>query len=103
KMAASGLRQFFTFGAFGDESTHRPDLPPLALGRAGRSFAAHRSFVIGDTPLDIACGKASGLTTIAVATGRYSMDELREHKPFFACAQMIEFVDALEAGALGGL
>ncbi len=37
--------------------------------------------MIGDTPHDIACGKVIGARTIAVATGRYSVDELRAESP----------------------
>ena len=96
KMAAAGLRQYFSFGAFGDESGRRADLPPLAVSRAGRSFAVDRSYVIGDTPLDIDCGLACGMKTIAVATGRYSIEELRASQPSFACASLPEFVEALQ-------
>jgi phosphoglycolate phosphatase-like HAD superfamily hydrolase len=38
-------------------------------------------FVIGDTPHDIACGKVIGAQTIGVATGGYTVDELRACKP----------------------
>ena len=38
--------------------------------------------IIGDTPADIDCGRAIGARAIAVATGRYSVDELAEHNPF---------------------
>lgn len=98
KMAAAGLRQYFGFGAFGDESARRADLPPLALERAGRWFSPERSYLIGDTPLDIDCGLACGIKTIAVATGRYSLDELRAAQPYFACAALPEFLEALLAG-----
>jgi phosphoglycolate phosphatase len=100
KMAAAGLRRFFTFGAFGDESSRRADLPPLAVSRAGRSFSASQSYVIGDTPLDIDCGLACGMKTVAVATGRYSLEELRACNPSFACANLPEFVEALHAGRI---
>jgi phosphoglycolate phosphatase-like HAD superfamily hydrolase len=33
--------------------------------------------VIGDTPLDIACARADGVRAVAVATGPYSVDDLR--------------------------
>ena len=39
--------------------------------------------VIGDTPRDIACGKALGARTIAVATGSCSRVELAGHAPDF--------------------
>ena len=37
--------------------------------------------MIGDTPRDIDAARVNGLSTIAVATGRYSFDELMEHRP----------------------
>ncbi|HEY8693527.1 MAG TPA: HAD hydrolase-like protein [Chloroflexota bacterium] len=98
KMVAAGLRQFFGFGAFGDESGRRAELPPLAVSRAGRSFEPAHSYVIGDTPLDIDCGLACGMKTVAVATGRYSLDELRACQPSLACANLTDFLEALWAG-----
>jgi phosphoglycolate phosphatase len=35
--------------------------------------------IIGDTPADLTCGRVMGARAIAVATGRYSVDELRGH------------------------
>lgn len=100
KMSAAGLRRFFSFGAFGNESARRADLPPLAVTRAGGGYAIERTYVIGDTPLDIDCGLACGMKTVAVATGRYSIIELRACYPSFACGSLVEFVDALEAGEI---
>jgi phosphoglycolate phosphatase len=88
KLGAAGLAEPFGFGAFGDESANRDDLPPLALARAraqtGRDFAAREVYVVGDTPADIACGQASSLRTIAVATGpEHSADYLGACQPDF--------------------
>ena len=44
--------------------------------------------VIGDTPRDIACGKAFGARTIAVATGTWSYAQLAEHQPDFLIADL---------------
>lgn len=40
--------------------------------------------VIGDTPNDISCGRSIGARTIAVATGTFSVDELKPHAPWWA-------------------
>jgi phosphoglycolate phosphatase-like HAD superfamily hydrolase len=76
---------YFAFGAFGDDSPRRNDLGPHALRRAKEKhavdFAPERTFVIGDTPHDIECGKAIGAKTIGVATGRFSVADLQEHSP----------------------
>ncbi len=73
-------------GGFGDQAEDRDALPPLALARAAQSPGAppHASdtWIIGDTPADIACGLAHGLRVIAVATGSfYTLDDLRACGP----------------------
>lgn len=85
KLAHLGLWDFFPFGAYADDSETRNDLGPHALRRASVhhriDFIAANAIVIGDTPHDIACGKIIGARTVAVATGRYSVDQLRVHAP----------------------
>src|SRR5216683_2042424 len=72
-------------GAFADDHHDRNELGAFARARAqekhGREFSANEIDVIGDTPRDIACGKALGARTIAVATGTWSRKKLAEHKP----------------------
>lgn len=72
-------------GAYGDDHYDRPELVPVAAARArarfGRSYAGRQIVVVGDTPFDIACGKRNGARAVAVATGPFSVDELRAHGP----------------------
>lgn len=85
KLAHHGLWQHFDFGAFGDDSELRNDLGPHALRRAiehhGVRFPTDNVWIIGDTPHDIACGKALGARTLAVGTGGASMETLRLQSP----------------------
>jgi phosphoglycolate phosphatase-like HAD superfamily hydrolase len=85
KLAHHGLWEFFPFGAFADDSELRNDLGPHALRRArehtGVTFPADRVWIIGDTPHDIACGRAIGANTLAVATGGHSVAALSAHQP----------------------
>lgn len=86
KLSVAGLDDYFSFGAFGDEAESREALPPRAIQRAERlylrRFASHDVYVIGDTPADIACGVASELRTIAVATGpEHALDDLLACQP----------------------
>lgn len=95
---------YFEFGAFGDDSALRNDLGPHALRRARErhavDFAADRTFVIGDTPHDIECGKVIGARTIGVATGMFSVAELAAHAPtavFADFADTAAFLRTLDA------
>src|ERR1700751_785300 len=87
KLEHYGVWHFFEFGAFADDHHDRNELGFFAQTRArerhGREFAASEIDVIGDTPHEIACGKALGARTIAVATGRMSRDELAKYHPDF--------------------
>lgn len=87
KLEHYGVWHFFEFGAFADDHQDRNRLGSFARGRAQekhrREFSASQIDVIGDTPRDIACGKAIGARTIAVATGTWSRERLAEHQPDF--------------------
>jgi phosphoglycolate phosphatase len=87
KLEHYGVWHYFEFGAFADDHHDRSRLGPFARARAnekhGREFSADEIDVIGDTPRDIACGKALGARTIAVATGTWSRKKLAEHHPDF--------------------
>ena len=82
KMRHFGLDRHFGFGAYGCDHADRNRLGPVAMERAarhaGRRFTPEETLVIGDTPKDIACARALGSPCLAVATGRFSVDELRQ-------------------------
>ncbi len=79
KLEKARLQDFFGFGGFGCDAEIRRQLILRAVERGGG--AAEKVFVIGDTPHDIVHGREAGALTIAVASGFYSLDELREHDP----------------------
>jgi phosphoglycolate phosphatase-like HAD superfamily hydrolase len=85
KLGFHGLWRYFPFGAFADDSELRDDLGPHALRRArerhGVEFPPDRVWIIGDTPLDIACARAIGARCLAVATGTHTAAELAAHAP----------------------
>ncbi|HVF70632.1 MAG TPA: HAD hydrolase-like protein [Chthoniobacterales bacterium] len=87
KLEHYDLWRFFPFGAFADDHHDRNALGPCALTRAvahaGCDFAPEQIDVVGDTGHDVACGKAFGARTIAVATGSWSREELAKHQPDF--------------------
>ncbi|WP_035603370.1 HAD family hydrolase [Haloferula sp. BvORR071] len=81
KMRHYGLDHHFPFGAYGCDHADRNLLGPVALDRAaahaGMTFTAQETLVIGDTPKDIACAHAMGARCLAVATGKFSAEQLR--------------------------
>lgn len=87
KLASGKLNRFFGFGAFGSDSARRADLPPIAMSRAvertGHRFEASDVVIIGDSIHDVRCGKPHSATSIAVATGKTSADNLRAEEPDF--------------------
>ena len=101
KLAPTGLSSLFQVAAYGSDSALRAELPPVAVARAqkltGRHFAGKEITVIGDTPADIECGAGLGVKTIAVATGRHSLDELAAHTPDYLFADMGDWRAVYEA------
>ncbi len=94
KLTHYGIWDFFEFGAFADDHDDRNYLGPFAQQRAREKhmidFAATDIDVIGDTPHDIACGKAIGARTIAVTTGTFSREQLAAHQPDIILADFSE-------------
>jgi phosphoglycolate phosphatase-like HAD superfamily hydrolase len=87
KLGAAGIDfDRFKVNAFGSDHELRPELPAVAQRRARElldvEIAGNRIIVIGDTPADIRCGESIGARAIAVATGRYTVEELSKHDPY---------------------
>ena len=83
KLARAGLGAFFPTGqgGFGSDHEDRSELPAIARARAGADghpYPRERTVVIGDTPRDIACAHADGVRCVAVATGPFRPDDLRD-------------------------
>jgi len=86
KLRACGIDpDRFHLHVWGDESTSTPprreDLPGVAIGRylgvRGSEITGERVVVIGDTPHDIRCAQAHGCRSLGVATGSFSIADLR--------------------------
>ena len=92
KLRKFGLDEYFDFdrSAFCEDSPTRDDVADRALRivEAMNGEQAKRIFVIGDTPHDVRCGKNIGAYTIGVATGTFSLAELKLHSPWWAVAEL---------------
>lgn len=73
---------YFEWGAFSDDAADRNELVPIACSRAETydipAEAIERVIVIGDTPHDIECARVAGARSIAVATGGFTVEQLKE-------------------------
>jgi phosphoglycolate phosphatase len=83
KLARAGLGQYFApgQGGFGSDDEDRMALPAIARERAGSVNWPHpreRTWVIGDTPRDIACARADEIRCLAVTTGPYGAEDLKD-------------------------
>ncbi len=82
------LWEVFTTGAFADDHEERDQIAAIALERGSRvlreELTGDQVLVIGDTPLDIRCGRAISARILAVATGNHSLGELKLHNPDWA-------------------
>jgi phosphoglycolate phosphatase-like HAD superfamily hydrolase len=91
----------FVVGAFGSDHEERGELPAVALERAREQLGVDVSgadvIVIGDTPADIHCGRGVGARAIAVATGFFSLDELRAHSPAALFPDLSDTADVVRA------
>jgi phosphoglycolate phosphatase-like HAD superfamily hydrolase len=82
KVEHAGLREWFRFGGFSDHFPIRSELIGHAASKAREMAGAEAKVcVVGDTPRDIEAARANSLPVIAVATGRYSFDELNTLRP----------------------
>jgi phosphoglycolate phosphatase-like HAD superfamily hydrolase len=81
KLERFDLWRYFVCGAFGDDAADRNALVPVALDRATAcglpSLSPSDVIVVGDTPHDVACAHAVGAVAVGVATGSFSVDQLR--------------------------
>lgn len=85
KLTRVGLRERFSFGGFGCDAEDRAELLRAGLARGARALglepARCRAVIIGDTPRDIEAAQAIGAAVLAVATGPFAADTLRQHRP----------------------
>jgi phosphoglycolate phosphatase len=100
KLKHFNLWHYFRFGAYSNLSMNRNELAGYALMEAkkatGISFFPENVYVIGDTPHDIECGRTIHAKTVAVATGKYSAEQLRAHNPHFLFENLSDTHDFLE-------
>ncbi len=84
KLEKAGLGGYFRFGGYGSDSENRTTVTKIAIERGVQEIAPEPfdgAYVIGDTPFDVIHGHAAGAQVLAVASARYSKDDLRLYGP----------------------
>jgi phosphoglycolate phosphatase len=79
KLSHFGLDRWLSSGGYGDSTAQRSDLVADAAKavRRARGLENGRVVVIGDTPLDVEAARVNRFVCLAVATGRYPVEDLR--------------------------
>jgi len=82
KLARANLNRFFGFGGYGSDAADRTELTRAALRRgglvSGGALGDRDCLAVGDTPRDVAAGHGAGIAVVGVATGSYSVQQLRQ-------------------------
>lgn len=82
KLQRANLNRFFSFGGYGSDSPDRTELTKKALERAeivsGQSIEPEQCFSCGDTPRDVEAGHGAGIRVTGVATGEFTVEQLKE-------------------------
>jgi phosphoglycolate phosphatase len=94
KLGRSALNHHFLVGGYGSDAEDRVELTRIAIRRGerllGESLSGEDVAVVGDTPLDTAAAEGAEVVSVAVASGKYGLEELREHNPDYALASLEE-------------
>jgi phosphoglycolate phosphatase len=93
KVAAAGLRQFFSFGCFSDRCEMRVDIFRQGMVEARRRLGGNAAVCfIGDTPEDIRAARGVSAKVVAVCTGIFKNDELACHAPDACVSSCLELL-----------
>lgn len=102
KLRHFALWDHFETGGFADDDEDRDRIAAVAKLRGSRvltrELQGEEIVVIGDTPLDIRCGRAIGARVLAVATGGARYHELQAHQPDW----VVEDLRELQAAEICG-
>jgi phosphoglycolate phosphatase len=94
KLARGDLDRFFSFGGYGSVSPDRTELTKKAIERAesvlGRGLDLDHCFSCGDTPRDVEAGHGAGIRVVGVATGEFTLEQLKEAGADAAIASFCE-------------
>lgn len=81
KLQQFDLHNHFVLGAYGDDHADRAEIARHAMLKIENKIRDKQHlkacFLIGDTPADILAAKSIAASAVAVATGKFTVDQLR--------------------------
>ena len=96
KVTAASVREFFSFGSFGDCREARSEIFDQAKSEAERRLGkGTRVCFVGDTPEDVRSARKVGAQIIAVASGSFAYEELKHCDPDACCHSCRELLGQL--------
>ena len=98
---ATGLGKYFRFCVYGTEAETRVGMVRLTVKKAenitGKNFRDKDIVIIGDSIRDVESGKQVNATTIAVATGFHSKEQLSASGPDYLFRDLKNYRKVLQA------
>jgi HAD superfamily hydrolase (TIGR01509 family) len=98
-LKARELADAWTTSADVEATKPKPDLVKAALQRVGGS--SEDAVMVGDTPWDVHAARGAGVPTIAVLTGGFAIEELRESGAADVFESVADLCAGLDRTALG--
>lgn len=87
-------------GAFGDDSPNRAALISIARDRyclsSGCTIRPSQIVLVGDTAADMSAARACGVHGVGVATGKYSLEDLRRAGAELVFGDLVEHLGLIE-------
>jgi len=100
-LKATDLGKYFRFSVYGTEAETRVGMVRLAVKKAekvtGKKFKGKDIVIIGDSIRDVESGRQLNATTIAVATGFHSEEQLSASKPDYLFRNLRNYRKVLQA------
>ncbi len=91
-----GISKFFeAILCIEDTQKHKPDPEPAMKAMAAMQTDPHSTVFVGDSPVDIACGKNAGIATIGVGWGVSGKEQMLAKSPTYFCQTVAELADSL--------
>jgi pyrophosphatase PpaX len=76
-LAHTGLAEYIPLVVGADDTTrHKPDPEPVRVALERLGYAPAEAVFVGDSPFDVAAGRAAGVTTVGALWGPFARAEL---------------------------